>query len=269
MPVNYMDTHTHTDCSIDGRCTLRELCEAAREKNVRVLAVTEHYDYVEPGGKDYYELHAARRADEFALARQSQPDIKLLYGIEIGQPHAEPAECEAFLRKNSFDVVIGSLHGLRPDRDIYHIDYASPAVCRAVLDDYYAEHLELLKQPQFDTLGHIDYALRVMGGQLSKVDLTPWRDVFDELLRRMVETGVALELNTTACRRWIGSLGHLQWVFARYRALGGEYVTVGSDAHRTGDLAANMDEAHELLHAAGFRYLTYFEQRTPHCVPLP
>lgn len=269
MPVNYMDTHTHTDCSIDGRCTLRELCEAAREKNVRVLAVTEHYDYVEPGGKAYYELHAARRADEFALARQSQPDIKLLYGIEIGQPHAEPAECEAFLRKNSFDVVIGSLHGLRPDRDIYHIDYASPAVCRAVLDDYYAEHLELLKQPQFDTLGHIDYALRVMGGQLSKVDLTPWRDVFDELLRRMVETGVALELNTTACRRWIGSLGHLQWVFARYRALGGEYVTVGSDAHRTGDLAANMDEAHELLHAAGFRYLTYFEQRTPHCVPLP
>lgn len=269
MPVNYMDTHTHTDCSIDGRCTLRELCEAAREKNVRVLAVTEHYDYVEPGGKAYYELHAARRADEFALARQSQPAIKLLYGIEIGQPHAEPAECEAFLRKNSFDVVIGSLHGLRPDRDIYHIDYASPAVCRAVLDDYYAEHLELLKQPQFDTLGHIDYALRVMGGQLSKVDLTPWRDVFDELLRRMVETGVALELNTTACRRWIGSLGHLQWVFARYRALGGEYVTVGSDAHRTGDLAANMDEAHELLHAAGFRYLTYFEQRTPHCVPLP
>ncbi|ODU58622.1 MAG: hypothetical protein ABT01_00020 [Clostridium sp. SCN 57-10] len=267
--MNYMDTHTHTDCSIDGRCTLRELCEAAREKNVRMLAVTEHYDYVEPGGKDYYELHAARRADEFAQARQSQPCIKLLYGIEIGQPHAEPAECEAFLRKNSFDVVIGSLHGLRPDRDIYHIDYTSPAVCRAVLDDYYAEHLELLKQPQFDTLGHIDYALRVMGGQLNKVDLTPWRDVFDELLRRMVETGVALELNTTACRRWIGSLGHLQWVFARYRALGGEYVTVGSDAHRTGDLAANMDEAYELLHAAGFRYLTYFEQRTPHCVPLP
>ncbi|NCB04119.1 MAG: PHP domain-containing protein [Clostridia bacterium] len=267
--MNPIDTHTHTDCSVDGHCSLDALCGAAKQKGVRVLAVTEHYDFDTRGGRDYYMAHAARRYTEFARAREAALETLLLYGIEIGQPHLAPAETKAFIDANRFDMVIGSLHDLRPERDIYHIAYTDAAVCRAVLDDYYAEMLELLAQPQFDTLGHLDYALRVMGTCFPSADLTPWRDAIDALLRRLVATGVALELNTAACRRWMGSLQHLRWVFERYRALGGERVTTGSDAHRTDDLAAHMDEAYDLLRAAGFRYVTYYEQRTPHCVPLP
>ena len=52
-------------------------------------------------------------------------------------------------------------------------------------------------------------------------------------------------------------------VLKRYRELGGEIVTVGSDAHAPSDVAACFGRAAQALTAAGFRYYTVFENRAP------
>ena len=54
----------------------------------------------------------------------------------------------------------------------------------------------------------------------------------------------------------------------RYRELGGELVTLGSDAHCTQDLGKGIEEGMEMLQEAGFRYVALYEQRKPILLPL-
>lgn len=52
-------------------------------------------------------------------------------------------------------------------------------------------------------------------------------------------------------------------ILKRYRELGGEIITVGSDAHKSCDIASDFDRAREILSDCGFRYYTVFEKRQP------
>ena len=53
-----------------------------------------------------------------------------------------------------------------------------------------------------------------------------------------------------------------------YKALGGEIITVGSDAHIKENIGYGFDVAEALLEETGFRYYTVFKNRKPEFVPL-
>ena len=55
--------------------------------------------------------------------------------------------------------------------------------------------------------------------------------------------------------------GDGSFLYTFSRALGGEYLSFGSDAHVASDLGANFDDAVELAKAAGFTHLTTFRNR--------
>ena len=57
----------------------------------------------------------------------------------------------------------------------------------------------------------------------------------------------------------------LRW----YVELGGERVTLGSDAHEPKQVGAHLPAAIEIAKAAGLKYLTHFERRQPRLVPIP
>lgn len=48
-----------------------------------------------------------------------------------------------------------------------------------------------------------------------------------------------------------------------YRSLGGEILTIGSDAHCTADIGRDISAGVEMAQAAGFKYLTYFKKHEP------
>ena len=50
---------------------------------------------------------------------------------------------------------------------------------------------------------------------------------------------------------------------ALYKALGGEILTIGSDAHCTADIGRDIYAGVEMAQAAGFKYLTYFKKHEP------
>ena len=70
-------------------------------------------------------------------------------------------------------------------------------------------------------------------------------------------------MNTGAIGYRLKDLNPCRGILKRYRKLGGEIVTVGSDAHEPSDLARGFDRAAEVLTACGFRYYTTFENRMP------
>ena len=53
-----------------------------------------------------------------------------------------------------------------------------------------------------------------------------------------------------------------------YRALGGEIITVGSDAHAQEYVGAGIADAYAALKELGFRYIAAYVQRKPHFMKL-
>ena len=118
------DCHTHTWYSGDGRCSVRELCTAAHGAGLAAVAITDHFDYAADGGREPdWDLRAAMRRRELECAQESWAGrLEILRGIEIGQPHWNPEDSRKLANCGDFDLVIGSIHDLRPGKRIYH-DY--------------------------------------------------------------------------------------------------------------------------------------------------
>ena len=57
-------------------------------------------------------------------------------------------------------------------------------------------------------------------------------------------------------------------ILKRYRELGGEIITVGSDSHDIAHIGDYFQRATEVLKECGFRYYIVFEQRTPEYIKL-
>ena len=90
----------------------------------------------------------------------------------------------------------------------------------------------------------------------------------DAILRACIDTGTGIEINTSGLRGPPREPFPALPVLCRYRELGGEVLTVGSDAHTVQDLARDIPEALALARAAGFRAITLFVDREPTWVPI-
>ena len=132
-----------------------------------------------------------------------------------------------------------------------------------VLEDYIKQMEALVDAGTFDVLGHIIYPLRYFSPNLH-LSLDPWQEQLDEILRRVIHSGKGIEFNTTqgtTIRQWAPLL-------TRYRELGGEILTLGSDAHRPQFIGAGFQEAAQMLQHLGYRYVCTYRQRTPQFHPL-
>ena len=80
-----------------------------------------------------------------------------------------------------------------------------------------------------------------------------------DILRSLVERGLGLEVNTN---RGNTPLPDGKWL-RLYRELGGEAVTLGTDAHTLEFVGRAVREGQELLRQCGFRRFCTFERRRP------
>ena len=94
-------------------------------------------------------------------------------------------------------------------------------------------------------------------------------DCIRPVLRNCIQHGIALDINTAALRRRSGHLltpgvEILRW----YAEMGGERVTLGSDAHRPEHIGWHLDTAIDAARATGLKYVTQFERRQARLVPI-
>ena len=133
-----------------------------------------------------------------------------------------------------------------------------------LLDKYFEEMLLLSKWNGFDTLAHLTYPLRyIMGNYGIKVDLKKYDGIVDEIFKTVIGNGKALEINTSGLRQKIGVTMPTVDYVRRFKELGGELLTIGSDAHFTEHVDAGINEGFAIAQAAGFEYVTYFEKHKP------
>jgi histidinol-phosphatase (PHP family) len=87
------------------------------------------------------------------------------------------------------------------------------------------------------------------------------RELIDEILRTLADKGKGMEMNTSGVNRCGGYLPTADY-FRRFKELGGEIVTVGSDAHTADRVGEYTFEACEILKDI-FGYVCTFEDRKP------
>lgn len=170
--------------------------------------------------------------------RHEHPELRILTGVEFGQPHLWDDQAASLLRSGVIDRVNGSLHML-PFSDG---DRTEPTTlyrhrpADEVMSAYLAEIPKMVAgSDSFAVFTHIDYAVRSWP-VLAAGPFDPHRfeEGFRGAMRAIAESGRALEMNTRRLWPWIP-----QW----WAQEGGREVSFGSDAHEAGTLAANFPEA--------------------------
>ncbi len=259
------DLHSHCDLSFDGVSSAEDMVSTAVSLGIRYYALTDHVDLGDHADPDF-DLAATVNGsrEQIPPLRERYADrITLLYGVELGQPAHEPELAEKLLSENGYDFVIGSVHNIRGYDDFYFLDYTKLDVTK-LLDAYFEELRETAEWGRFDVLAHITYPLRYITGEYGiNVDMNRYSGVLDDTFRALIRNGCGIEINTSGLRQKIGVTMPDLPIVKRYRELGGEILTIGSDAHRTDDLGKGISEGIAVAREAGFDRVCVFVKRKP------
>lgn len=269
----FCDSHFHTLISPDSKAPLADMVAAAADAGMTDVCVTDHCDLLDWDGKPVTRFDwDAVRAQYFSARERLPKGLTLHLGLELGSTPVDPDAARRIVEEggSELDFVLGSLHnwiGLEGGKDLYFSDFTgSPELCRRAVENTLEHTLSLVTHyPDcYDSLAHIIYPLRYIHRDGQSLTLDPYEEQVREIFRGIAQTGHALEVNTcrgTALDIW---LPILRW----FKECGGEFVTLGSDAHRPGDMARGIPEGALLLRQAGFRYVTIFSGRKPFPHPL-
>lgn len=275
------DCHTHTRNSFDAdNDTVTERCERAIQLGLDAMAVTDHCEVNRFYEKDHYKIDYEQKYDDYGFNRAFENSMaettaakdlysgkfNLICGLELGQPLADMEVTQQILSDSRLDFVIASMHEMPGHDDFAFLDYSKENV-PALLEQNFSEILRIAKWGKFDVLGHITYALRyIQGNQNIPVDMTPYQDTIREIFKAVIQNGKGIEINTSGLRQKYGDTFPSLEYIKLYRELGGEILTVGSDSHKTADLAKGIKEGIEIAAQAGFTRIAYFKERKPYFI---
>jgi histidinol-phosphatase (PHP family) len=257
------DYHMHSrEFSCDARSSMAEMCQAAIDAGLEEIAITDHLDG-HPGDSclGYYDVSACFA--EIARCRARFGDrLTIRAGIEVGDPHRFPDVVGPTVRGHDYDFAIGSVHWI-DDVAPFGDTFFRAHDAAFAFGGYFREALALAKAEHFDVLGHIDMPKREGTAFYGPFCPDDYADALRQILRQLIERGKGIEINTSGWRKSADEccpgLSVLKW----YAELGGEILTVGSDAHRTEHIALFRTRALDLAREAGLRWLTTFEGRRP------
>lgn len=267
------DCHLHSSFSGDSETPMEEMIRKGISMGLKTMCFTEHQDFDYPDSPegpgsifllntDSYLYDLARLKEKYA------GQIRLLFGVELGLQPEVVRQNAVYARSYDFDFIIGSSHVCHGKDPYYPAFYEGRSENQAYLE-YFESILENLRKfSNFDVYGHLDYVVRYGPDRDRNYSYEKYKDVLDAILELLLEKEKGLELNTGGLKSGMRDFHPCADILKRYRELGGEIITVGSDAHDAEHLAGHFDRAAEALKACGFRYYTIFEKRVPEFVRL-
>ena len=262
------DTHMHTCFSGDSDAKPREMIEAAKEKGLRGICFTDHLDYGYPENPNPFFLDVDKYYSDMRKMILECQEIRLLLGIEIGLEPSLVSKIQSVITQYDFDFVIGSTHVVH-GMDPYYPDYFQGKEEEEAYRQYFISTLENIKLfDDFDVYGHIDFVVRYGPNKNQYYTYKKYGDILDEILKTLIAKGKGIEINTGGYKYGLGHPNPMEEVINRYRELGGEIITLGSDAHKPKHVAYKFEKLYQILKNAGFEYYTVFQNRKPQFISL-
>ena len=270
MIKNRFDQHIHSSFSYDAErgITLSKILETAMAKGLAGVAITDHLDPIWPDEEDPSFLDVPAYETALNEAESLYADkIRFARGIELGfLPGEALAICEDVVSAYPYDFVIGSVHN-SATAPIEKPVFQEGRSRHDSIDDYYSLIIDSIRvYKNYDILGHINCIDRYTDGFAEEDEYMPYAD---EIMKILVADGKGLEINTSSFRYNIGARGTpTPAILARFKELGGEIITIGSDAHCIPHIGTYIEYGERMLLAAGFKYLAVFSKRQPDFIKL-
>lgn len=146
-----MDLHTHTLVSGHAYNTMREMIQAAADKGLKVLGITEHAPKM-PGTCPHYYFHNLK------ILNRSMYGVELLLGAEVNILDYDGNVDLSGREMSSLDIVIASMH--------------KPCIQPGTIEENTRAYLKAMENPYINVIGHpddgrfpVDYQALVKGAK--------------------------------------------------------------------------------------------------------
>ena len=267
-----LDSHLHTDQSPDSAVPIDVYAAQALERGIAELAITDHVDFDPQDPAFEYTTFADReRMVRGAADRWGPLGVTIRFGVELTYNTAWEGDVREHLARHAYDFVIGSVHDWpgSPYRRSGLRSWVAGRSLDEIVGPYYAEVTAAARSGLFDTIGHLDVVKRYLHPYVTAADLAARPDLLETVLQAIVDSGVALEVNTSGLRHPSRETYPAAPTVERFHELGGRRVTAGSDAHRPDWFAYRLAAAYDIIEAAGFIGVAFRRGGAPVEVPLP
>lgn len=229
-------------------------CLRAIEIGLPAIAFTDHADFVVvQAGQHCVDIAGYLEAVE--RCRSKFKNLRILSGVELGEPHWFPEETAQILAAGKIDRVIGSVHCVHIGDQIVdasQFPHWPAEQLPAAIRSYFREVLAMVESSEpFEALGHLDYPKRYRVPGAPPYREEDYEEEQRAILKAAARRGLVLEANTT--RGEEGKLCPGLTVLRWWREAGGEAVSFGSDAHDPDRVAGGFDMATQVVEAAGFK----------------
>lgn len=192
------DLHMHTTWS-DGRLSVREMAEAARQRGRKFIVITDHSQYSTIANGLTVERLMEQRKEVQQVDAEMGPDFRVFHGVEmdIRTDGTLDYPDEVLVQ---LDFVVASLHfGLRQERAV---------VTQRLLDAIRNPHVDLIGHPRGQLIPDrepadldmdVIFEAAVQHGVALEINANPHRlDLEARYARRAVQLGIPLAINTDA-----------------------------------------------------------------------
>ena len=257
------DCHIHSNFSGDSEMPAEAACEKAIALGLDGIAFTDHLDFGFPKFDISFMIDFEQYNSFMSkLKKTYENNLKVFMGIEVGiEPH-NVEHTKTIVKRYEFDFVIASTHIIdRKD------PYAGEYYIGKTKEQSYQRYLEVIldtvtRYDDYDVVGHIGYIRRYGDYEDRSLRHVDYSELLDTILHKVISDGKGIEINTSGYRSLGTPIPDFD-IVKRYKELGGEILTVGSDAHYPEYIALNFKEVKERLKEIGFKYVTHFEKRKP------
>ena len=260
----FSDFHVHTDFSGDSDTPARDQLNQAVRMGMEEVCITDHHDY----DTAFTEIDFTLDIDAYLpyimqMKGEYEGRLKVQTGIELGLQLHLKDYLNQLTEKYHFDFIIGSSHFV--DRqDPYYPAFFEGRAEKEAYRRFFEVTLKRVRELDcYDVIGHLDYVVRYGPTANQNYSYQEYREYIDPILKTLIEHGKGLECNTGGYKYGLGHPNPTEEILLRYRQLGGEILTIGSDAHEPKYLGYEFERTKDVLLDCGYRYYTVFRDRKP------
>ncbi|MDO4943171.1 MAG: histidinol-phosphatase HisJ family protein [Lachnospiraceae bacterium] len=267
------DCHLHSSFSSDSDAPLESMVQQAIHRNLKAICMTEHLDYDYPDNPEHLSFlldFDAYKEKLFYLKEKYADQIELLFGIEMGLMDYLGTRYKKVADAYPFDFIIGSSHlvnGIDPYEPEYFREHGVFKGMQLYFESI-LNNIESCTELDYQVYGHLDYAIRYAPDKNTSFRFSDYQDIIEEILKRLIRKDKGIEVNSTGLRYGLGQPNPHFDILKCYHDMGGEILTIGSDAHKPEHMAYAFDEISTILRRAGFQHYTLFRGRQPYDIPL-
>lgn len=263
--MNILDNHVHTNFSSDGKDTMEDVIKRAINIGVRHITFTDHMEFKGDKFSIDFEDYISKIQE---YKEKYKKDIELLTGIEVGYQKQAKEEISKILTSYPFDFILCSNHTI-DEVSVSDPNFFKGYSKKEAYTKYFQSIIETTNNfKDYDTYGHLDYIIRYGVYNDNSLIYDDFTDVIDELLLNIISSGKGIELNTSGYRYGLDAIHPNINIVKRYKELGGEIITIGSDSHRSLDVCKDFDKAYNMLSYLGFKYVCLYKERIPNFIPI-